>query len=559
MNALFDTRRYLTDFDSSRMGQVVTDTLVIGSGVAGCLAAIAASKYGPVTLLTKKRFDDSCTHQAQGGISVALGTEDSPQCHYEDTLRVGAGLNRARAVYKLVEDAPARIKELMQWGMQIDRAGDRLALGREGGHSVNRIIHAHGDQTGRELSRSLKHQVTQSSQVRIFEYCFLIDLLTEEGECVGAVCYHDTYGHQIIWAKQTVLASGGCGRLWRETTNPEVATGDGPAIAFRAGAKLSDMEFVQFHPTTLYVAGSGRSLITEAVRGEGAYLVDREGNRFMADYHPDAELAPRDVVSRAIQSHLQKTRANCAYLDVRHLNSFERRFPHITQLCHDFQIDVAHDLIPVRPSAHYMIGGVQVNLDGATSIKSLWACGEAACNGVHGANRIASNSLLEGLVFGKVVGENAGQQASEMIDHAHLQRAYNQNEASQRTELDLPDILNSLRSLMWRNVGIVREEPRLSETVDILTFWAHYTLDKTFDDPVGWQIQNQLTTAWLVALSARERSESLGVHYRQDSLTTDNIQKYHVTCRRNESGTLPTRQPCDEQGEPINIDEEVIE
>ncbi|RME37217.1 MAG: FAD-dependent oxidoreductase, partial [Planctomycetota bacterium] len=368
MGSPFDIRRFLTDFDSLRIGHVLTDTLVIGSGVAGCRAALAAAEFGPVILITKAGFEDSCTHAAQGGIAVALGPDDDPQQHFEDTVRVGCGLSRHRAVERLVREAPERIRELIDWGMAFDRRGDDLDLGREGGHRTNRIVHARGDQTGRELSRTLKVRVETSSNIRVFPHCFLIDLLVLDGSCVGALTHHGHHGHQIIWAKQTILASGGCGRLWRETTNPPVATGDGAAVAFRAGAVLTDMEFMQFHPTTLYVAGSGRALISEAVRGEGAYLVDREGNRFMQAYHPDGELAPRDVVSRAIQTHLRKTRANCVYLDVRHLSGFAARFPHIASLCAQFQIDVTKDLIPVRPSAHYMIGGVRVDLKARTSI-----------------------------------------------------------------------------------------------------------------------------------------------------------------------------------------------
>ncbi len=524
----FHARRYLTDFDSARIGHVLTDTLVIGSGVAGCCAAIEAAEYGLVIVVTKDSFTESSTHYAQGGIAAALGPGDSPQCHFDDTMRVGCGLNRIDAVTLLAEEAPGRIEELISWGMALDRDDGKLALGREGGHSINRITHARGDQTGRELTTTLKRRVEAIKNVRVFEHCFIVDLITVDGVCVGAVAYHRRHGHQLLWARQTILASGGCGQIWRETTNPSVTTGDGLAAAFRAGARLCSLEMMQFHPTTLYVAGAGRALISEATRGEGAYLVDRDGTRFMPEYHGDAELAPRDIVSRAIHTHMKKTRTNCVYLDFRRIRGFHQRFPHIAKLCADFQIDVACDLIPVRPSAHYMVGGVDVRLDGSTSVDGLLCCGEAAWTGVHGANRLASNSLLEGLVFGKLAGETAGQRASATDSAAPVRRVASENAVSDRTALDLADIRSSLRSLMWRNVGIVRQGDRLRETCDILDFWGHYTLDKTFDDGIGWETQNILMLARLIAACAQERTESIGVHYRTDPPGGTDASPYHV-------------------------------
>ncbi len=543
MPTLYDTRRYLTNFDSNRTSHVLTDVLVIGSGVAGARAAIEASRHGLVTLLCKGDFTDSATRYAQGGIAVAQKDPSAVQSHYDDTMRVGCELNRPAAVRALVDEGPTCIDELVAWGIELDRINGAFALTREGGHSVNRIVHAHGDQTGRELVRTLRRRVEHLDNIRIFDHCFFLDFLTVAGVCVGAVAYHKRHGHQLIWAKQTVLASGGCGQIWRETTNPPVSTGDGLAAAYRAGARLCDLEMMQFHPTTLYVAGAGRALISEAVRGEGAYLVDRNGRRFMPDYHPDAELAPRDIVSRAIQSHLEETRANCVYLDVRHLTGFQERFPHIAGLCKDFEIDVTRDLIPVRPSAHYMIGGVDVPLDGSTTVEGLLCCGEASCTGVHGANRMASNSLLEGLVFGKRTGETAGRRAAAQSHPTPLSRITNQNPSSSRTTLDLPDIRNSLSSVMWRNVGIVRRGDRLRETCDILDFWGHYTLDKTFDDALGWETQNKLTVARLIALSALERTDSIGVHFRSDATTDGSTSNYHVTVARDADGTKPARVP----------------
>ena len=541
MTSLINTRAHLTDFDTQRIGHVFTDTLVIGTGVAGCRAAIAAADFGQVTMLTKSRFEQSNTHYAQGGIASALAADDTAQSHMEDTLRVGCGMCDRPAVEMLVNEGPPAIEELIAWGMVIDREAGRLVFGREGGHSANRIVHAHGDQTGRELITTLRRRVEVTTNLRVFENCFLIDFVTVDDRCVGVIAFHPKYGHQIIWAKQTILASGGCGQLWRETTNPSVATGDGLAASFRAGATLCDLEMMQFHPTTLYVAGAGRALISEAVRGEGAYLVDRAGDRFMAKYHADGELAPRDVVSQAINTHLQETRSNCVYLDVRHVKGFGTRFPHIAEMCARFQIDVTADLIPVRPSAHYMIGGVDVDVNGRSSLDGLLCCGEAAYTGVHGANRLASNSLLEGLVFGKRAGETAGQTAATLNGAAHVRRVRHENALSDRTTLDLPDIRNSLRSVVWRNVGIVRHGDRLRETVEILDFWAHYTLDKTLEGVDGWETQNELTLAWLITASALERGESIGVHFRADAPQTAPASHYHLRVTRSEDGTRPVR------------------
>ena len=544
MAKLFDQRRYLTNFDSVRTSHLLTDVLVVGSGVAGIRAAIEAAQHGEVILLTKHSFEQSATAYAQGGIAAAVGLGDSADQHLDDTLRVGCGLNRRSAVELLVTHGPERVRELEAWGAALDRIDGELDLGREGGHNRNRVVHIHGDQTGRGVLEALSNKLRQAPKVRIFENCFLIDFVTEDGHCAGAITFHPKHGHQLIWAGQVILASGGCGRIWRETTNPPTSTGDGLAAAFRAGATLCDMEFMQFHPTTLYVAGSARALISEAVRGQGALLLDRKGERFMPQYHPDAELAPRDVVSRAIFLHLRQTQTSYVHLDVRHIPDFPARFPQITQLCAEFEIDVTRDLIPVRPSAHYLIGGVRTTLDGSTDVPGLLCCGESACTGVHGANRIASNSLLEGLVFGAIAGQTAVERMRTSRVSLPATQLISANSPSRRTELDLQDIHNSLRSLMWRNVGIERAGDRLLETGDILNFWGHYTLDKTFDEPEGWELQNKLTVARLIATSALERDDSIGVHYRADqpgglngSAADPARSRYRVCVTRFESGT----------------------
>ncbi len=537
MSEHFARRRYLLNFESQRLGQVFTDVLVIGTGVAGLRAAIEAAGSAHVILITKDTPEECNTAYAQGGIAVVTNPQDTIEAHVRDTLEVACGLGDERMIEQMAREGPARLRELIEWGASFDLENGAVALGIEGGHSARRIVHARGDATGREVSRILGRTAMSMERIRVFDNCFVIDLVVEDGRCIAALTYHPKYGHQIIWARQTILASGGAGCVFRETTNSPAATADGHAIAFRAGATLRDMEFVQFHPTALYIAGAARALISEAVRGEGGYLVDREGNRFMQAFHTDGELAPRDVVSRAIVRRMAATGGTCVYLDVRHFPTgrFAERFPNIAALCKDFDINVERDLIPVRPAAHYMIGGVVVDAGGRSSIDGLWACGEAASTGVHGANRLASNSLLEGLVFGQQVGARVADLASPQRGPVTPRNLRSRIEPSPRTELDLTDVRNSLRALCWRNLGIDRTGDRLSETSEIIDFWARYVMDKVLWDRAGWEMQNMLTVARLIADAATARRESRGVHYRSDFPDQDDAQfKGHVTQRRTE-------------------------
>ena len=532
-------RRYLLSFDSRDIGHIFTDVLVIGAGSAGMRAALAAAETTKVLVLTKGNLVQSNTYQAQGGIAAVIDANDSIDSHISDTIACAAGMGDEEVIRKVVSEAPAAIAEMIAWGLPVDRdEGGHVALGREAAHSANRIVHAHGDSTGKFLQETLTAQVKEHKDIKIFENCFVVDLLTDDdnGEVVGALTFHSRYGLQMIRAKQTILAAGGAGALWRETSNPPCATADAIALAFRAGAELAEMEMMQFHPTTLYIAGATRALISEAVRGDGAHLVDCNGYRFMGDYHEDGELAPRDVVSRAIATQTAKTGSTHVFLDARHIEAerFKRRFPQIYQLCVDFDIDTAKDLIPVRPAAHYMIGGVKAGIDGRTSVPGLWACGEAACTGLHGANRLASNSLLEALVAGKASGLGAADKASRANGKFTASRIVSQNPRSDRTQLDLADIRNSLRSIMWRNVGITRSGERLTETREIIGFWGRYIMDKEFFDPTGWEVQNMLTSSMLVAESAFRRTESRGVHYRKDFPETDPAWARRQILRRTE-------------------------
>src|SRR5689334_3604798 len=412
------TNRYLVSFDPLNTFHRFADVLVIGAGIAGLRAALEVPADLSVLVVTKDRVTESNSSYAQGGLAGVLSPEDRFENHVEDTLIAGDGLCDRDVVELVVREAPTEIEKLIAWGTKFDEEYGQLALTREGGHSHRRIVHALGDSTGFEVMRAIIAHARTRPNIRIWDDTFTIDLLTHNGACCGAVVARNGAGKFLIWAKQTVLASGGCGMVYRETTNPPVATGDGMAAAYRAGAELRDMEFMQFHPTVLYVAGSSRFLISEAVRGEGAYLRDKNGRRFLPDIDPRAELAPRDVVARAIFHTMERTRHPNVYLDLSHLDPalVRRRFPGIDKVCRGFGLDITRDLIPIRPGAHYMIGGVTVDVHGRTTVPGLWAAGEVTSSGLHGANRLASNSLLEGLVFGAACGRGAAAAAAQTPD-----------------------------------------------------------------------------------------------------------------------------------------------
>jgi L-aspartate oxidase len=505
--------RFLVPFDLAKLPVLDTDVLVLGSGLAALRAAIEASRTRRVLVVTKKARTESNSFYAQGGIAAAIGDHDTPESHVEDTLQVGCGLSDPGVVEVVVREGAERVRELIDWGAPFDRDGRKLSFGREGGHSTNRILHR-GDGTGAMLTRTLLKRVSS----RFLEDGFAVDLVTRRGACWGAIVLHPRKGLSWVRARRTILATGGVGQIFRETTNPSVATGDGIAMAYRAGAELMDMEFMQFHPTTLYLAGASRALISEALRGAGAVLRDRNGRAFMKDFHPMADLAPRDVVSRSILRHMMATHDTQVYLDARRVKSLPRRFPCLMRLCRQFGLDPQAGLIPVRPAAHYTIGGVRADAWGRTSIRNLFACGECAAAAFHGANRLASNSLLECLVFGKRAGAAAAQEAHDPVPEFPLAP---HRPAGHGADLDIADIRNSLRSVMWRNVGIERVGARLAETEEIIQFWGRYVMDKLFDDQLGWETQNLLTIARLVTASALAREESRGVHFRTDHPDTD--------------------------------------
>ena len=503
-----------------------TDFIVIGSGIAGLRAAIEIARTGArVTVLTKDRTSESNTEYAQGGIAVALSEEDEVALHEEDTLNAGAGLCDASAVRVMVEDGPRYIQELIDWGTEFDREGGRLVFTREAAHSRRRILHAHGDSTGREIVRALISRARASREIAFVAHAATESLLVIDGRVCG-VRYLDPLvrAPRELWARAVVLASGGAGQVFLHTTNPQVATGDGMAMSYAAGAELADMEFVQFHPTALNIEDAPRFLLSEAMRGEGGVLRNRDGERFMTRYHERAELAPRDIVSRSIVAEMQRTATRTVYLDMTALEPrfVRHRFPKIYETCLRFELDITTDLVPVSPASHYCMGGVRTDLDGRATLPGLYAAGEVACTGVHGANRLASNSLLEGLVFGARTGSAAAQ------DHGNENVRVRESDAALVDETNARahgygDIALAVRKrvkrLMWERVGILRSRESVKRAL-----WEFEQIARA---PLGRASRNFLNVATLIARAALWREESRGAHFRTDFPARDD-QHWHA-------------------------------
>lgn len=509
------------------MAEIVTDFLVVGSGVAGLRAAIALGARGSVLVVTKDIPTESSTEYAQGGVAVVLSDEDEVGIHFTDTIKAGDGLCREEAVKVLVEEGPDRILELIEWGAEFDKEGRKLAFTREAAHSKRRILHAHGDSTGKEIERVLINKVKTLATVRKFPFCTAMDLIIEEGRCEGAYVLRD--GDVIaVRAKATLLATGGAGQVYSRTTNPAVATGDGIAMAYRAGAVLEDMEFVQFHPTVLFSPSAPQFLLSEAMRGEGAIMRNIKREPFMKSYHPDGDLAPRDVVSRAIISQLVRTTSTQVYLDLTHLNPefVKSRFPRIYATCLQYDLNITRDLIPVSPAAHYMMGGVKTDLNGATNIEGLYAAGEVACTGVHGANRLASNSLLEGLVYGYRAAEAAGDFGLERPEHA-VKRGRRDQERITEERSDLEEIRTFLRRAMWEWVGIIRCSESLGNAREKFLEWMP-VMNMTSMTRRGLEVKNMFTVGQMITEAALARKGSVGAHYTSDFPTKGEDWQRHV-------------------------------
>jgi len=502
---------------------IATDFLIIGGGVAGLRAAIELARSGDVLVVTKDAPSESSSEYAQGGVAVALSDEDEISIHFEDTIKAGDGLCLRKAVGTLVEEGPTRIRELILWGAEFDKEGTKLAFTQEAAHSKRRILHAQGDSTGREIMRVLTDKVRSAGKVSKIDFAFTRDLIVQDGRVTGAVvCQQALRKVLIISARAVILATGGAGQLYMRTTNPTVATGDGMAMAFRAGAALVDMEFVQFHPTALFREGAPQFLLSEAMRGEGGMLKNIHGLRFMDGYHPARELAPRDVVTRAIQTEMTATGADHVYLDMTHLNGdyVIGRFPRIYKTCRGLGIDITKEPIPVSPAAHYIMGGVKTNLWGATTLSGLFAAGETACTGVHGANRLASNSLLEGLVYGERAGIAAARYARKPIqEKGKLPPAssFHGNAGSSATcsPQAISSIRASLKKLMWEKVGIVRNKQDLTVALRQLREWDRMMKNHAPDRNI-FELKNMIVTALLITRSALIREGSVGAHFRRD-------------------------------------------
>ena len=517
-----------------------TDVLIIGSGAAGLRAALAASEHANVTLITKTTLTESNTHYAQGGIAVAMNLDDTIALHIKDTCVAGAGLCDVEAVEMMVSEGIPRVAELLDWGANFDWEGTLPRFTQEAAHSRRRIVHK-GDATGRETTDVLIQRVRNTERIHVLQNAFAINLLTDANTKKSSEESVTCYGisaiveEQVvcIYAKATILATGGLGRVYPCTSNPQIATGDGFAAAWRAGCEMIDMEFVQFHPTTLFLDGAPSFLISEAVRGEGGTLLNIRGERFMGKYHEKGELAPRDVVSRSIQNEMHLTQFPCVYLDITHKTTdfIHERFPTISATTERYGLDISVDLIPVRPGAHFMMGGIRTNTDTQTNIEGLYACGEVACTGVHGANRLASNSLLECLVYGARAGRNAATFAS--TQPAHLPNLPILSDVGTSTtlstdtaaEMDIEDIKNAIRETLWENVSIERNGEGLQSTLTVLQ-----DITESIGDVVTYadtkdvstiETVNMLSVALMITQSALTRTESRGAHYRSDFPTQD--------------------------------------
>ena len=502
------------------------DYAVIGCGIAGLRAAIELSAAGSVLVLAKSDLSDSATAWAQGGIAVALSDEDEVGLHEQDTILAGDGLCRPEAVNLLVEEGPKYIRQLIEWGTEFDRAGTKLAFTREAAHSRSRILHAHGDSTGREITRALLARAHTIPHLHLRAHAFTNELIAEDGRVVGLFFLDETDGtiHEVR-SQAVLLATGGLGQIYRETTNPAVATGDGMAIAYEAGAVLSDMEFIQFHPTALAVKGAPRFLLSEALRGEGGVLRNINLDRFMKRYNEAQELAPRDVVARAIVSEMHRTKSDYVYLDMTEKSEefLKKRFPRIYSTCLSYGLDLATDMAPVCPAAHYSMGGVKTDLWGHTTLTGLYAAGETAATGVHGANRLASNSLLEGLVFGARAGQamlkdsptNKRTTTALPGNPAPLPGNGVPNGTAKGTAKEEPSpSLRKLRDIMWKHVGIMRNGPALVaalEQLNAIPAPGPHKMCRT-----ERELRNMLQLAQVITRSAIAREESRGSHYRLD-------------------------------------------
>ena len=509
------------------------DYIVVGSGIGGLYTALLAREQGSVLVITKGSIDDTNTKNAQGGIAAAIGKGDSPELHLQDTINAGAGLCDEEAVRILVNEAPVRIADMVRYRVPFDTLEGEIALTMEAAHSVPRILHAGGDATGEHIELALSQQV-RAAGIQVLENFLATEIRLEKGKVAGIQaldCRTGTF--EEFECDYLILATGGAGQLFKYNTNSAIATGDGIALAFNAGAEIADMEFFQFHPTALRMPGVPPFLISEAVRGEGGILRNAKGERFMSGYHEKAELAPRDVVARSIVNEMKKFATDRVFLDVTHLpaQTITTRFPHIYRFCLDHGLDITRDLIPVAPAAHYMIGGIRVNTWGETNIARLFAAGEVACTGVHGANRLASNSLLEAIVFSKrIIEKTAGKAKEKATTESRAKDIY--TTLGQRPSLKAvpaPSLV-SLQQLNWDKAGIIRDKDGLNQAAGILATWQQ-SLRAPTDQP-SYELSNLILTGRLLTEAALIREESRGAHFRTDFPQTSPKWQCHIVWRK---------------------------
>jgi L-aspartate oxidase len=541
--------RYVSSMDNIQ--QVIqTDCVVVGAGIAGLYTALQLSEKAEVTLLTKKSLVDSNTRWAQGGIAAVVSELDSANLHKQDTLMAGAGLCDSERVDILVNEGPEGVRQLIEYGIHFDEENGQIALTKEGAHSRHRILHAQGDATGAEIVRGLSKLVRANKNIIILEDHYTTDLITHDGQCQGVLALSPHQKKMIIQAKSVVLATGGTGQLYRYTTNPDIATGDGVALAYRAGAEIQDMEFIQFHPTVLFYPEAPRFLISEAVRGEGAILRNTHGEPFMEKYHPLADLAPRDVVSRAIVSEIEKAGNQYVYLDFTHEpeDKIKKRFPTIYKTCLKYGLNLGLDWLPVAPAAHYSMGGVKTGSIGETNIQGLYACGETACTGVHGANRLASNSLSEAIVFGKRIAQHIiehrlsrPQGPSDLLKS--MEFTTRQDPDKKRDDQPVMERRLKLQKMMLQHASLKRDQVSLQALLAEIHRWLEMDLSYTWEQKEELEYINLLTCSLFVVHSALRREESRGGHFRMDYPVSDdqNWRKHIILAREEETGAIKER------------------
>ncbi len=513
---------------------IETDFVVIGTGVAGLRAAIGASLHGKVIILNKADGRESNSEFAQGGIAAALHDDEAAiESHFQDTMNAGAGLCRGQAVRAMVEDGPRRIEELLSWGVRFDKIGGRFAMAKEGAHSERRILRAKGDATGNEIVQTLVRIMKRRKNILVYDSHFAVDLLIEQGVCLGAWALDEKQNTlKCLLAQMVILATGGAGQVYQRTTNPPVATGDGIAMALRAGALIEDMEFFQFHPTALSLPSAPSFLLSETMRGEGGLLRDADGKLFMDRYHPDAEMAPRDIVTRAVWEEMHHRQVNNVFLDMTHLKSsfVRRRFPKIYATCLHYGIDLTKDPIPVAPSAHYAMGGVKTDLFGRTTIERLSAAGEVACTGAHGANRLASNSLLEALVFGARVGEDSGKISRIPLSGKIERTPFWRNPTDTSVRKD-HQIQKEIKETMWCDVGIIRNKTSLQRMIQKWQGWKEILYLAPTRSAL--ETRNMLLVSAAITEAALRRKESIGAHFRDDFPNRGKRDPKHISISQN--------------------------